>query len=59
VVVNEQHQQRNLLVGAWRHAALRRLKADIARNLAAPEKIQHWSAKTRIWHVSGCFGLFE
>ena len=49
-VVDEQHQQRDLLVRARRHAALRRLQTDVARDVAAAEKVQQWRTKTRIWH---------
>jgi hypothetical protein len=39
MVVHEQHQERELLVRAWRHAALRRLHADVTRDLAATKEV--------------------
>ena len=42
-IVEQQHEDRELLVGARRERALRRQQADVARHLAALEEIEQRS----------------
>ena len=40
MIIDEQHQQPELLVRAWSNGAAGCVQADVGRNLAAPEEIQ-------------------